>query len=227
MYEWGQVGRPDGRLWEIRWDRSTGKTSGTFLFKPSKEFRPKEDWQTEREANEGIRFAQRRWPEKAREQETKASFRWAPGAARSPGDIPGLGKNGREITRTEFIVNFFQGKVTFMKRSMTVRNEYMGRMQALWKVFWSGEYPKRIASTAPRIEKEYATIIEKAVAQEILQARMVSKRPLTMPGSPVTVTSKRLPRGKPTTEPRPQVTKKMVERMVNKWRREKNSSTIT
>jgi hypothetical protein len=227
MYEWGEVGRPDGRLWDIVWVTNGAKTTGSLAFKPSNRLKPKERWQEEHEArNEGISFGQRMWPNKAFEQETRATFRWAPGAPKRQGDTLGQGKLG-PIEKTEFIVNFFHGRVVFMKRPMTVRNEYRGRMQGLWKMFWGAEFPKRITAVAPRVEKEYATIMEQEIMKEVLRARLMSKMPVPVPGRPVTVTSRRRPSGRAQTGPNPRVTAKIVGRMVARWQRAMNSSGIT
>jgi hypothetical protein len=229
MYEWGQVGNPAGRLWVVNWTSSSGKRTGQLAFLPSKLHRPKEDWQLQREADEGISFGQRVWPNKAMEQETRAAFRWAPGAPKRGNDKPGIGKGGREIARTEFIVNYSGGRLIFSKRPITVRNEYQGRMTALWAAFWGTEWPKRMGSVVPKVEKEYGTLIEADAMRSIAAARGVSRMPVARPGETVSITSRRRPfTGKINVNPSKQQVDRLVGRMVQRWRRQgKTSSTLT
>lgn len=220
MYEWGQISNPAGRLWLMVWTPTAGGTSGQVTFLPSKLFKPKEDWQRSREAQEGIRFGEKRWPEKARELETKASFTWRAGASRaSPKDIkPGANKRGEAIAKPTYLVNFVGGNTRFSK-SMTVGNEYRGRFNALFHQFWGGEFPKRIKGVSGRVEKEYATMIEREIHKEIAMARMKSRAPIPAMNQVITITSGRLPSTRRTITVSPRVVNSLVERMVKRWQK--------
>jgi hypothetical protein len=222
VYEYGQEGKPSGRLWHIAWQRRGGDMVGNITFKQAR--RPTQvgsgiDPALARHAAASKRtLAQHVFPNKAAHlEETKTLVSQA-------GVQEHTRRVGGDVSRPSVLVYIDRGgNVRFAKRRRRA-NEFYGKFREVFMRYWMTQFE---AKGAPRVVRSFTNTVGYGggvVSTSIRNARVMSRPRIPRGMAGVFVTDKGRPFGglrvneMEASRVEKQVSNRMEKELTGQWR---------